>query len=244
MTEAPKADSEKKPVAEHLEDLRICLIRSVAAIAIAAVGGYLVSNPLLEWLTHPIREEIGRLYFFSPADAFLVKLKIALLAGVVIASPVVFSQIWIYVAPGLYPREKKTLLPWLLFSWLLFLTGAAFAFKIVMPIALHFLIGFQTSFLAPMISISNYISFASSLILAFGIAFNMPVFILAFVTAGLLQTQTLTRYRRHAYVTVFILAMILTPPDMVSQILLALPLVLLYEISVVGAKIVARSKSS
>ena len=233
---------DRKSFVEHLDDLRRCVIRSAVAILLGTIVGYVFCDPILKWFTEPIQSEIGNLYFFSPADAFIVRLKTSFLAGCLVTSPFVLTQIWLYVSPGLYPQEKKALIPWMVFSWSLFLLGAAFAFKVVLPLGLQFLLGFQTEFLKPMIAIHNYISFTGSLILAFGIAFNIPVFLLALVSLGLVQVSTLIHYRKHAYVGVFILGMILTPPDVISQILLALPLIVLYEISIIGSKMIKSKK--
>jgi len=234
MTEVSQIQEDRKPITEHLDELRRCIIRSGIAIFIFSIIAYFFSSSILDWLTAPIQNEMGRVYFFSPTDAFVVRLKTALFSGCVIASPFVLHQVWNYVSPGLYSKEKKVLLPWSIASWVLFLIGIWFAFEIVLPVTLNFLLGFQTSFMSPMISVNYYLSFAISLILSFGIAFDFPIFILALVHVGLLKPETLSRFRKQAYVFVFVAAMFLTPPDMISQVLLAIPLLVLFEVSVIG----------
>jgi sec-independent protein translocase protein TatC len=244
---APQAfdelDVHKKPVVEHLDDMRRCIIISIASILVCAIGSLFVADPLLEWFTRPIHSELGQIYFFAPAEAFMVKLKMAIFAGIIIASPVISFQIWNFVAPGLYSKEQKSVAPWIIFSIILFLIGAVFSHYAVMPFCLKYLIGFQTSYLKPMISVSQYVSFAAGMILAFGLAFNLPILILTLTGLKLIRVATLSRYRRHAYVAVSIASMLLTPPDVFSMLLLAVPMVALYEVSVLSAKLLHHDKS-
>ncbi|MFT5206359.1 MAG: sec-independent protein translocase protein TatC [Candidatus Omnitrophota bacterium] len=233
---------DRKPVTEHIDDLRGCIIRVVISVFTCALVSLLFSNALLTLFTEPARAAFGKLHFFAPADAFIVKLQVSIISGLIIASPYVILQIWTYIAPGLYKHERQMLLPWIALSAFLFLVGATFAFKLVLPLALSFLMGFQTNFMEPVISITHYMSFLSSMITAFGIAFNMPIFILACVALNLVQVETLSKFRRHAYVASFILAMALTPPDMISQVLLALPLIVLYELSILGSRFIKKRK--
>ncbi len=233
---------DRKPVTEHIDDLRGCIIRVATSIFVCALVSLIFSDALLTFFTEPAQAVIGKLHFFAPADAFIVKLQVSIISGLIIASPYIVLQVWTYIAPGLYQHERKMLLPWIALSAILFLVGATFAFKVVLPLALNFLLGFQTDFMGPVISITHYMSFLSSMITAFGIAFNMPIFILACVALNLVQVQTLSKFRRHAYVGSFILAMALTPPDMISQILLALPLIALYEMSILGSRFIKKRK--
>jgi sec-independent protein translocase protein TatC len=224
---------------DHLDELRKRLILSLAAVGLGAAAGYFASDNILEVLTAPLRNANEPLYFFSPADAFIVKLKIALLSGLVLASPIVISQIWLFVSPALHNNERRAIFPLIAITSVLFLTGAAFSFLVVMPMALNFFIGMQTEFLRPMISVTEYVGFLSMMTLAFGIAFNLPVFVMAFVLTGVWDSKGLARYQKHAIVLIFILAAVLTPgPDIASQFFLAVPLVVLFELSVVGAKAV------
>jgi len=240
MNQANQLDESRKPVTEHLEDLRKSIFRSVGLVLLFSLIAYLFIQPVLEWFIQPIESQIGQVYFFAPTEAFLIQLKLAVMVGIIFASPILFREIWTYIAPGLYQKEKKFLLPWVMVSTGLFVGGALFAFYIVLPLAMQFLMGFQTPYLKPMISVNHYVSFSISLMMAFAIAFNMPIFILISVMTGLVQVSSLVHYRKHAYVGVFILSMFLTPPDVISQLLLAGPLLVLYEGSILAAKIVSR----
>ncbi len=227
----------------HLEELRRRILTALAAVGVAAVGGYFISERLLDFLTRPLGASSRPLYFFSPQEAFLVRLKIALFFGLVAASPVVIAQAWLFVSPALYGNERKAVAPLVVVTSVLFLTGIVFAYYLVMPVALQFLLGMQTGFLVPMISVTDYLSFLTAMLLAFGIAFNMPVFVMAFVVSGVWSARDLNRYQRHAVVLIFILAAVMTPgPDIASQLLLALPLVALFELSVLAAVIFGKKK--
>ena len=224
---------------EHLEELRSRIIICLAAVFAATAASYFYSEKLLEILLRPVASEIDKVYFFSPADAFLVRIKVSFLAGILVSSPVVLSQLWFFVSPALRVRERRIVIPLCFLTSALFLSGAFFCFYFVLPLALKFLVGMQTQVLRPMISIDSYVSFLSGMLLAFGVAFNVPVLILVLVFAGVLSSAFLNRYQRHAILLIFIAAAVLTPgPDIASQISLAVPLLLLFEMSVVGAKVV------
>ena len=228
---------------EHLEELRRRLAVSLAALLAAFVVPFVYSDRLLDFLSSPLTGVLPNVYFFSPADAFVVKVKVSLLAACVLACPVVLGQIWLFISPALYPNEKKAVLPLVVLTSVLFLCGGAFSFYKVVPMALQFLIGMQTSFMKPMVSVSEYLSFLTSMVLAFGIAFNLPVFVLALVGSGAVSAKMLVNFQRYAIVLIFIAAAVLTPgPDVASQILLALPLLALFEFSVVAAVILERLK--
>lgn len=206
----------------------------------ATIAAFFFADRILERLIAPIRGDIGTFYFFSPAEAFLVKIRVAFLTGLVLSSPVVLGQIWFFVAPGLRDRERKIIVPLSVATSALFVTGVVFAYTAVVPLALRFLVGgMQSEFLRPMISIDHYIGFVSGLLLAFGVAFNLPVGILVLGVAGFLSSGTLWRYQRHAVIIIFILAAVLTPgPDIASQLLLGIPLFVLFELSVAGVKFI------
>lgn len=228
---------------EHLDELRKRLVVSLAALALGTGAGWFVSDRLLYALTEPLRHSGEAVYFFAPADAFLVKLKVALLAGFLISLPVVSSQVWLFISPGLHKHEKRFLIPLALVTSGLFLTGAVFAYFVVIPAAIHFFMDMQTEVLRPLISVREYVSFLTSLILAFGVAFNLPVFLMGLVMTGVLNVQVLNHYQRHAIVLIFIAAAILTPsPDIASQLLLAGPLIVLFELSVVAALVLEKTR--
>ncbi|MBI3316301.1 MAG: twin-arginine translocase subunit TatC [Candidatus Omnitrophica bacterium] len=223
---------------QHLEELRKRLMIALAAVGIATTAGFFFSDALLKVLTVPLKNEMGHVYFFSPTGAFAVKLEVALLTGVLAASPVWLYQLWQFLSPALFEKEKRMVIALIGTASFLFLAGVAFAFFLVVPVSLQFLVvGMQSEVLKPMISIEHYIAFLRGMLLAFGVAFNFPVMLLALAGLGILSSGKLSRYRRHVIVLIFIAAAILTPtPDMFGQLILALPLVLLFEISIWGAR--------
>ncbi len=222
---------------EHLDELRKRLFISVLAVATGMAGSFFFVDRLIELLFRPIRAEMNELYFFSPSGAFTVKLQVVFIAGFLLASPIVMSQLWLFLSPALARRERNFIVPIAAATSLFFVAGSAFAFYAVVPMTLQFLLGLQTEFLRPMISVESYVSFLLQMTLAFGLAFNLPVFILALVSAGIFSAAQLAKVRRQAVVLILIIAAVLTPgPDIASQFALALPLLFLFEISVVGAK--------
>lgn len=232
-------NSQGLTIFQHLDELRKRLIISLLSVSVGAVACYFFSDGLIHFFLRPLGAQAGPLYFFSPSEAFLLKVKVSIFAGFVAAFPVVASQIWLFISPALYPNEKKALIPLVALTSFLFLAGSAFCFWVVLPPALQFLIGMQSDVLRPMISTGEYISFLSGMVLAFGIAFNLPVFIMAAVSFGFVKRGQLVKYRRHAIVIIFIAAAAMTPgPDIASQLFLAVPLVVLYELSVAGAAFV------
>jgi sec-independent protein translocase protein TatC len=232
-------------VFEHLEELRKRVMISLAATFLGTIVGYLFSGPLLKMLLTPIEPDLGSVYFFSPAEAFIVKLKVAMSAGLFLASPVILNQIWRFISPAFHKQEKRALSIVTVISSVLFLSGVIFCYVSVIPAALKFLMGMQTEFLVPMISVTHYVDFLFGMLLAFGVAFNLPVFVIALAFAGVLNTQTLNHFHKHAIVLIFILSAILTPsPDIASQILLAVPLTVLFEVSVLGVLLVERRKKA
>lgn len=229
---------------EHLDEMRRRLIISLAAFFLAAVPPFLFADRLLDILISPLTGVVPSVYFFSPADAFVVKIKVVFLCAAVIASPVILGQIWSFISPGLYGNEKKAVLPLILLTSGLFVSGALFCFTQVVPLALHFLIGMQTSTMQPLVSISEYLSFVTSMALGFGVAFDLPVFVLALVGSGIVSSRTLNKFQRVAVLLIFIVAAVLTPgPDVASQFLLAVPLLVLFEVSVLCAVLLEKFRA-
>ena len=227
----------------HLEELRRRVLVGLAAVGSAAALAYLFSAQILGFLLAPLHDAGVHAVFFAPADAFLVRFNTALLSGLIAASPVVFYELFRFVSPGLYPHEKRAVLPLAFAASALFVTGCVFAFFAVVPFTLQFLLGYATPDLRPQISVTQYLSFVSTLVLSFGLAFNLPVLIIGLAWMGVVDAAFLARYRPHAVVLIFIAAAVLTPPDVLSQIVLAVPMVLLYEASLLGARVVGRKKS-
>lgn len=222
----------------HLEELRKRSLISLAVFLAAALGSYFFSTALLDFLTRPLDlfKEV-QLIFLKPYEAFWVHLKVALLGGVILSSPVLFTQAWLFVAPGLYAEEKKIVLPLILISVALFLIGACFAYTVVVPWGLRFLLSFQTEKIQPMLGIGPYFSFLTGMILACGILFDFPVFVVGLVKLGVIKAAALAASRKIVIVFIFIAAAMLTPsPDPVSQLFLAAPLLVLFEISLAVAR--------
>jgi len=217
----------------HLEELRRRLIVSLVVFSVASVAAYFFSAALLDWLIEPLqRFQPVDLVFQKPYEAFLTHLKVATFAGFVFSSPVFFTELWLFISPGLYEKEKKVLLPLILISVFLFLFGTFFAYGVVIPWGLRFLLSFQTESLKPLLSIASYFSFLIGMMIAFGVLFDFPVVLIGLVQLKLVKTKTLAKSRKLILVLILIAAAVLTPsPDPASQLALALPLFLLFEIS-------------
>jgi len=232
-------DASKAPLLDHLIELRRRLLWSFAALAVSfGVCLYFVDS-ILAVLVQPLLEAGQRqLIAIAVFEQFFVRIKIALFGALMISFPVLASQIWLFVAPGLYRNEKKAFLPFLIMTPFLFAAGASLAYFIAMPLALHYLLGFggeiggvqQTA----LPGIGNYLDFSTRFIFGFGVAFLLPVLLMLIERAGLVTRSQLKRGRRYAIVVAFVVAAVLTPPDVISQLLLAIPLVLLYEISLIA----------
>ncbi len=227
----------------HLEDLRKSLIVSLVAVAVAMTASLFFSDALITIISKPIEHNIRILYFLSPYEAFMTKLKVALVFGIVSSSPIIFTQLWLFVSPGLYPKEKKMVIPLVLISICLFACGVSFSYFFVIPFALNFFMSFQTPTLLPLISIGSYISFFLSLVLIFGVIFDVPVLLVGLISLGVLQTSFLSQQRKMVVVLIFIVAAVVTPTvDVFTQCLLAIPLWLLFEISVFVGKRVEKGR--
>lgn len=219
----------------HLNELRRRLFRIVIIVVLGFVAFYGVSEPLYAFLSAPLQAcmpEGSKLIYTSPQGAFFTYMKVALVASLFGTSPFSFYQLWAFIAPGLYREEKRAVLPLAFFSSIFFLAGAAFCFFLVFPIAFQFFMGFATETIVPMISVEEYLTFALKLLLAFGVVFEMPLFAYFLSRFGILTPAFMRRSRRYAILVIFIVAAILTPPDVFSQCLMAIPMLLLYEVSI------------
>ena len=226
----------KMPLLDHLIELRARLLKSLLAIGVAFGVCLYYARPIFSVLVQPlVAAGQGKLIYTQLFEAFFVEIKVALFAAMMIAFPVIANQLWRFVAPGLYRQEKRALLPFLLATPLLFAIGACFAYFITIPIALRFLLGFQgevggvTQEALP--SVGNYLSFTMQFIMAFGVAFLLPILLMLLERSGIVTRDQLVSARRYMIVAAFVVAAIFTPPDILSQLLLAIPLVLLYELS-------------
>ncbi|MDQ7031387.1 MAG: twin-arginine translocase subunit TatC [Desulfonauticus sp.] len=228
-------ESAEMTLTEHLEELRQRLVRCLIAIAIAFVGCYGFSKQLFNFLMQPLLKVLpptSTLIFTSLPEAFFTYLKVAAVAAVFVASPYIFYQLWKFISPGLYDSEKKYILPIGVFSGIFFILGAMFGYFIVFPFGFQFFMGFATDIIRPMPTLREYFGFCVKLLFAFGVIFELPLFIFFLARLGMVTSAWLRQKRKYAILIAFVVGAILTPPDVVTQVLMAGPLILLYEIGV------------
>jgi len=235
--EEEEVDEDEAPMSlmGHLNELRRRLFRMVIIVILGFVAFYGVSEYLYAYLSAPLQAQLpegSKLIYTSPAGAFFTYMKVALVASLFGTSPITFYQVWAFIAPGLYKEEKRAVLPLAFFSSVFFIAGASFCFFMVFPIAFKFFMGFATDTIVPMISVEEYLGFALKLLIAFGVVFEMPLFSYFLSRFGILSPDFMRRQRRYAILLIFIVAAILTPPDVFSQCLMALPMLVLYEVSI------------
>lgn len=222
------------PFLDHLEELRWRAIRILIAITALTIACFFVSDYILNFLlysTKNLQFEIN-LQVLKVQTVFIIKLELALIFGIVLSLPYIFYQIWQFVAPGLLEKERTYVFPVIFFATISFLTGAAFAYFIIVPIALDFFLSLAPTTVTNNIALDFYFGFVVRIVIVFGIVFELPVISLFLTKVGLLTPEFLRKYRRYAIVTIFILAAILTPPDPTTQVMLGIPLVLLYEFTI------------
>ena len=236
MDHKPKSKIDM-PFLDHVEELRWRLIKVIASVAAMSIVSFAFADHIFKFVIMPLGDT--KLYFTEITGSFYAYLKISFYTGVFAASPIVLYQLWRFIGPGLYDTEKKFVLPLVFSSSVLFLGGAAFCFFVVIPFALRFLIGYGEGIFTPIITISNYISFVGLLLIAFGVAFQLPVVGYFLGRIGIATPQRLSRGRPYALIIILIGAAIITPPDVFTQLLLAGPLYLLYEITIFIVKITA-----
>lgn len=231
---------------EHLEELRRRLLLCAATVFGCFIFLYSVANEQIRhFFVLPMQQAIegkGTFQFTSPAEGFLFDLKLALVAAIFVASPMLFYQFWAFVAPGLYKKEKRYLIPFLLFSTLLFVGGAVFGYMVVFPIGFKFFSQFASGGVVLNPKLNEYFSFATKLLLAFGLTFELPLILLFGARIGIIDVKFLNRNRKYAILILFAIAAMFTPPDVISQILLAMPLWALYEISTLLVWITQKKK--
>ena len=232
-------DETKAPLLDHLIELRRRLLWSVAALGVAFLGCLYVARPIFAFLVQPLlKAGQGKIIYTDIFEAFFVEIKVALFAALMIVFPVIAIQLWRFIAPGLYAQEKRAFLPFLLMTPILFTAGAAMAYYVAMPIALTYLLGYSGNVggieQEALPGVGNYLSFVTKFIFGFGVAFLLPVLLMLLERAGIVTRDQLKRGRRYAIVAIVAVAAVLTPPDIFSQILLAVPLYLLYEFAIVA----------
>ena len=239
----------KLPFTAHLEELRKRLITCFIAIGIGFVLSYAFKEKLFEILAAPLQNAFmvvmkrhETLKYMALPEAFFTYLKVALLAGFMIAMPVILYQFWLFVAPGLYNKERRLLLPIVMLSTVFFVGGALFGYFIVFPLGFEFFLKFSNSTISMEPRMNEYFSFSAKLLFAFGFIFELPLVLTFLAKLGIVSKEFLTRNRKYAILIFFIGGAILTPPDPVTQVLMAMPLIVLYEISIVGARIFGKKK--
>jgi sec-independent protein translocase protein TatC len=235
------------PFLDHLEEMRWRLIWSLLALTIGFVVGFAIVDEfdVLGLLMRPITPELagGKLYFTSPIEPFMITLKLAFFVGVVLASPVIIWQLWKFLSPALYAKERRIVLPVSIVAALLFLAGGAMAYLLILPTAIHVLFGFQSRSLQPIVTAKEYFGFAAQVVIAFGAIFEIPLVLLILVYLRVISAGFLSRNRRFAIAGNAFLAMVLAPPDLVSMTLMMVPVQLLYEITVVVARVMERRRA-
>jgi sec-independent protein translocase protein TatC len=235
-------DDTKAPLLDHLIELRGRLLKCVWALFLTGAVCFYFSDKLFAFLVHPLKEAFGdgggRLVYTKLYEAFFVQVKVAIFGAFCLSFPIIANQLWAFIAPGLYAKEKKALLPFLVMTPVLFLMGASLAYYVVMPTAFHFFLQFQGNSgglqVEALPSTDAYLTLVMQFILAFGISFLMPVLLMLLNRAGFVTRAQLIGLRRYMIVAAFVLAAVLTPPDVVSQLMLAIPLLLLYEITIIA----------
>ena len=225
---------------EHVDELRDRIVKCLVFIFCAAVFSYFFIDSILAYIIQPI----GQIVFTSPGDAFITRFTLSIFCGVILSSPYFFVHVWQFISEGLKDREKRLARIYGPFSIIAFFVGAAFAYFIIIPISLQFLMSFSTDYIVPMITIESYISFISTMVLVFGIVFELPLVLLILTKLGIATPAFLIQKRRYAIVGILIVSAIVTPPDFVTQLMLAVPLVILYEVGVTLSKIVYRDEIS
>lgn len=234
----------------HLVELRKRLAYSVGSLIVMFFVAFYFHEPLLEWMVAPLNtalEEVGKASVVAAGGmvttnqvggAFFVALKVSFFAAIILALPNILAQLWFFIAPGLYANEKKMILPFIFGGTSMFLVGAAFAYYIVTPFGFDFLITFGSFKFTPLINIEDYVGFFSKIMFGFGIAFELPVFAYFLALLGLIDDRMMTGFFKYAIVIIFIVAALLTPPDVLTQLLMAGPLILLYGLSILIVKAV------
>jgi len=236
---------EKQPFLSHLEELRKRLIYAAIAVGIGFVISYIFSEDLFKILISPLKAQMpgeDRLIFTNLPEMFFAHIKTAFITSILLTSPIIFYQIWMFIAPGLYQKERRYVIPFVLSSTILFVGGALFGYLIVFPFGFKFFLGYANEYIQALPSVKQYFSFSIKLLFAFGVVFELPVVIYFLSRMGVVSVDFLKKNRKYAILLTFALAAILTPPDVVTQCMMAGPLIVLYEVGIIIARIAEKKK--
>ena len=236
---------DKMPFTAHLEELRRRLTICAISVGLGFVGCYIFAKQLFNLLVAPLvaaLPEGSKLIYTALPEAFFTYLKVAFVAGLLLASPMIFFQLWKFVAPGLYANEKKYVIPFVVSSSVLFIGGALFGYAVVFPFGFQFFLGYTTDTIQALPSLKQYFSFSIKLLIAFGLVFELPIITFFLAKMGVVTAAGMRKQRKIALVVIFAAAAIFTPPDVVTQIMMAVPLAVLYEASIIIAKVFGKKK--
>ncbi|HEX7320541.1 MAG TPA: twin-arginine translocase subunit TatC [bacterium] len=225
---------------DHLEELRKRILYSIAVAGIFAVAGFFVAKPVLDFIIQ--RVNVGSAYFFSPTEAFTAQVKVALFLGIFAAFPFIIVQTWLFIGPGLTEKEQKVSMGYIISGILLFLIGVTFAYFILIPFGLRFLLSFGSENLKPIMNISGVLSFVLWCLLGCGIMFQLPLLVFTLIRLDIVRIATVTKHRAEAIVAILIICAVITPTaDMFTLLIISVPLIILFELSILAARISLRS---
>jgi len=236
---------EKQPFFSHLKELRDRLVICIIAVAIAFIFTYYFKEKLFDFLMQPFIKVMpakSSFVFTGITEAFITYFKISIVAGIFLAAPVILYEFWMFVAPGLYENEKKYVYPFIFSGSLCFILGALFCYFVVMPNIYRFFVSYAQDFVTPMPDLKEYMGLTLKLLIIFGLIFELPLVAFYLSKAGIVNAKMLAKKRRYAILTVFIISAIITPPDVVSMILVAIPLWGLYELGILIAKVFGKKE--
>jgi len=225
----------------HLAELRKRLANSVLAVFILFGISFMFYEPILEWMKQPLMDVMPQgtgMIATGVAEAFFTAIKVAFFSGIILALPIIFWQFWLFVAPGLYENEKKYVIPFVAAATLMFVMGASFAYYVVVPFGFEFLINFGNTIVTVTPRIGEYVGFFTKIMIGFGISFELPVITFFFAVLGLVDDESLKGFFKYAVVIIFVVASLLTPPDIITQLLMAGPMIILYGVSILIARAV------
>jgi sec-independent protein translocase protein TatC len=246
MADEPQIPGLSMPLIEHLRELRSRLLKCFVAVSVAAGAAWIYASKIFEFLEAPLARVLGKgqVIYTSPAEVFMTNVKASILTAVFATSPFLFYQVWKFVMPGLYPRERRYVVPFVIAATVFFLGGASFCYWVMFPVALQFFIGtFQTATITAQIKVESYFAFATKMLLAFGASFELPLVVLFLARMGLVTPRFLLKNFRYAVLILALAAAVFTPtPDVLSMMLLLGPLLILYGLSIAAAAVFGKKK--